>query len=75
MDDKRKEMYTNLERHVCQSWQEGDWVIFRCTECYFKRKLNWKTGEVKLINPGQFDALHSGMNIPFQQEHIQIESN
>lgn len=75
MDNKRKELYTDLERHSCQSWQEEDWVFFHCPECGFKRKLNWKTGDVKLIKAGKFDALHSGMNIPFQQEHIQIDSN
>lgn len=75
MDNKRKEMNTELERHTCQSWHEGDWVYFHCPDCGFKRKLNWKTGDVKLLHQGKFDALHSGINIPLQLEELPLEGN
>lgn len=71
MNRKFNDFNTNLERHTCQAWDEGDWVYFHCPNCGFKRKLNWKTGKTVLINPGNIEALHSGMNIPFQlQEAI-----
>ena len=75
MKSKRKEIHTELERHTCQSWHEDDWVFFHCPSCGFKRKLNWKTGDVKLLDQGQFDALHSGINIPLQSMSVMLEGN
>lgn len=75
MDKKRLKMDSDMERHTCQAWNEGDWVFFHCPDCGFKRKLNWKTSETQLVQPGNPAALHSGMNVPFQMQEMLLEEN
>jgi len=51
------------ERHECFSERKGTWIIFRCPECDYVRRMNWETGEMK-VRGGEFSVLHSGMHYP-----------
>ena len=57
MDEKDRIIRLNLdpsespENHQCQSYRDGDWIIFRCPECAdYERRLNWRTGEMMVRN-------------------------
>lgn len=49
----------NLPRHKCVGVKEGNWLIFKCCECSYIRKINLKTGKSKTYN-SDFDILHEG---------------
>lgn len=51
------------ERHECSSERKGDWIVFRCPQCDYVRKMHWETGEMK-VRGGDFMVLHSGMHYP-----------
>lgn len=54
--------HEDLEKHICRTWQEGEWIILQCTECNFLRRMNWKTGAVKVDRTGEQEVLHSARN-------------
>lgn len=48
------------DHHQCTSHREGDWITWKCPYCRgYERKMNWKTGEMRLKTGGS-QALHSG---------------
>ena len=50
--------------HTCNSTRKGDWIVFSCEQCEgYERRLNWKTGEMK-VKTGGSTAQHSGVHIP-----------
>ena len=49
----------NVSRHQCIGVREGDWLIFKCSECDYIRKVNTKTGKSKTYN-SNFEVLHQG---------------
>ncbi|PHN04137.1 hypothetical protein [Flavilitoribacter nigricans] len=52
----------DLERHTCRTWQEGDWIILQCTQCDFLRRMNWKTGALKIDQSGEPQIMHSAQH-------------
>ena len=61
----------DMDKHLCRTWQEGDWIIMQCLKCSFLRRMNWKTGELYLDHPGRKEALHTAQ---YQAEAINIRS-
>ncbi len=52
--------------HKCQSYRDGDWIIFRCPHCSdYERRLNWRTGEMKARNTGGH-LRHMGTYVPLE---------
>lgn len=52
------------EPHVCQSYRNGDWIVFYCEQCAdYERRLNWRTGEMKVKNH-KAEVRHSGFYAP-----------
>jgi hypothetical protein len=52
----------NLEydQHECDSFTEGEWVVFRCPICRdYERRINAVTGEMK-VKKGGSTARHTG---------------
>jgi hypothetical protein len=46
--------------HLCESDREGDWIVWRCTQCAgYERRINWVTGEMRAQNTSS-TILHSG---------------
>ncbi len=37
-------------RHNCHATREGDWVIYRCSDCDYEMHDNLKTGETRILN-------------------------
>lgn len=64
-----------LERHVCTSKKKGDWIFFSCSECDYLRKMNPFTNEIKLLNPGDENALHQGMHAPVGLQAEKLNPN
>ena len=52
------------EHHTTTPSQEGNTITFTCPTCGYIRTMDKETGEMKLINPGDMGALHSGMAYP-----------
>ena len=53
-----------FEQHNCEGTRNGGWVIFRCVQCAYERQLNLETGEIKLTQAGDPQALHRGFFYP-----------
>ncbi len=52
-----------VEKHSCESRQEGDWIIFTCKQCIdYERRFNWRTGKMKVNNSTLH--LHRGEHVP-----------
>lgn len=49
----------NIPRHKCVGAREGDFLIFKCTECDYVRTINTKTGKSSTIN-SSLEILHEG---------------
>ncbi len=47
------------KRHQCIGVKDGDWVIFKCNECSYTRKMNLKTGKSS-TKGGDWEILHEG---------------
>ncbi len=61
----------DLQKHQCQTWQEGDEIVMYCETCGFKRKLNWQTGETTLLATGDQLALHKATYAPVEVDTIE----
>ena len=64
-----------FDRHTCTARKEGDWIVFECPECGYVRKMHRKTNEIKLVNRGDKNALHSGSYKPVGLQPEQINLN
>ncbi|MCB0578033.1 MAG: hypothetical protein KDD10_01820 [Phaeodactylibacter sp.] len=53
-----------FEKHSCNSRREGPWLIFECPQCSYARKWNTATNEIKLLDSGAENTLHSGWHEP-----------
>ena len=52
------------ESHECESYRDGEWIIFYCSKCPgYERRLNWKTGEMKTRNVKE-NINHTGNHEP-----------
>jgi len=50
------------ETHHCTSFRDGDWIVWRCPHCErYERRLNGRTGEMKIARGGS-EARHTGMS-------------
>ena len=54
----------NPERHNTTPKQEGNTITFTCPLCDYVRTMDKETGAMQLINPGNPEALHSGIAYP-----------
>ncbi len=52
------------ERHATTANEQGNTITFTCPTCGYVRIMDKETGELKLINIGDLEALHSGMSYP-----------
>ena len=58
--------------HECDSYQHGDWIVFRCPSCPdYERRLNWRTGEIKVKN-SQPGIMHTGTHVPHHLDGISL---
>jgi hypothetical protein len=52
-------------RHTCTAKREGDWAIFSCPLCPgFERRMNLRTGVVKIREGQDPYILHEGYFVP-----------
>lgn len=50
-------------RHECESYSDGEWIIFRCPLCEdYERRVNPRTGENVVTNM-RAEIHHSGSHI------------
>ena len=53
----------DAEHHICETFRDGDWIIFRCSKCPdYERRLNWRTQEMKVQNSNTIS--HIGKYFP-----------
>lgn len=73
--EKQFEIQSDLDRHECVSWLEGQNIIFRCTQCSFVRQVNLATGQLSVLHKGDDNALHSGSHQPINTNTPAADSN
>lgn len=70
MDAFLNDQSTNAERHQCESFRDGDWIIFQCPRCIrYERRLNWRTGEMKVQEGEDPYIMHAGEYFPNEYQH------
>ena len=63
---------SDAEQHTCESFRDGDWIIYTCDQCPgYERRMNWRTREMKVRRPEGMatDVLHTGSYFPYEYEH------
>ncbi len=56
---------TPAEAHHCESYRDGDWIVFLCPKCEgYERRLNWRTGDMKVRDTSDTQVRHSGEYFP-----------
>ena len=63
MSKQMKPLDFGYDEHSCTSERKGDWIIFKCPQCDYVRKMNYKTGEMK-VKGGNLTTLHKGFHVP-----------
>ena len=58
----QEDLFPELEKHTCESYTRGNWIISKCTQCDYVRHFNWKKGDI--IIKGNRMALHRGSYVP-----------
>ncbi len=54
-----------FESHQCDAYRDGDWIVFLCPQCEgYERRLNWRTGEMKVRDDKNMYIRHSGEYFP-----------
>jgi hypothetical protein len=67
--------FSNNEQHKCESFRDGDWIVFRCPVCQdYERRINWRTGDTKVKNSVP-DINHSGSYFPYELTEAFINTN
>lgn len=61
--------HSKYERHICESYRNGDWIIYSCPRCNYQMRENWRTGEMTVRNP-KLDIKHSGSYFPSEYQDI-----
>ncbi len=57
---------TDRETHVCESYRNGEWIIFKCPKCPdYEQRLNWQTGKIKTKNSTN-EVYHTGSYAPIE---------
>jgi len=63
------------DQHECDSYIEGDWVVFRCPICKdYERRINAVTGEMKVKN-GSSTVRHLGFHFCYKPTDSHAELN
>lgn len=75
MSNLKASLSNTGKRHVTQSWQEGEWIIFSCPECGQLRKTHWPSGQMQLVEPGDQTALHTGVHNPVVWDEAEVFSS
>ena len=55
----------NLESHQCEAVRDGDWIIYRCTECDYELRDNWRTDQL-IVRNAKPEINHSGSYFPYE---------
>ena len=64
---------TDTDRHQCESYRDGDWIIFTCPKCLnYERRLNWRTGEMMVKDGEDPYILHAGEYFPTEYQHAMV---
>lgn len=72
---KKFEFDDQINRHQCDSWPEGGWIIFRCPASGFSRKMNTQNGDLVLLEPSDTKVLHSGYHQPVDPGQFPLMGN
>ena len=76
MDPFLENQSPEYERHQCDSYRDGDWIVFTCSRCLnYERRMNWRTGEVTIKEGEDPYILHTGEYFPKEYEHALINVN
>jgi hypothetical protein len=58
-------------KHECTSYRAGDWIIYRCKECAYEFRENWRTGEAKVRNSSRQAGIdHFGGYTPIEYKGL-----
>lgn len=56
---------SEMSRHSCNARRDGDWAIFTCPLCPgFERRMNLRTGAMRVQEASDASALHEGFFVP-----------
>ncbi len=57
--------------HECDSFREGEWIIFHCPQCpMYERRINRRTGEMEIRHAENEMVRHFGRHEPQRFDHL-----
>ncbi len=61
---------SEVDSHECESYRDGDWIVFLCPKCEgYERRLNWRTGDMKVRDHSADHIQQSGQYLPDEIGH------
>ncbi|HHH49939.1 MAG TPA: hypothetical protein ENK52_03050 [Saprospiraceae bacterium] len=54
---------SGFEKHICKSKLQGNWIVWKCPQCDYVRRFNYKTKKM-LVKGGRMEVMHSGQHAP-----------
>jgi len=57
----------HIPHHQCDSLRHGEWIVYRCPQCDYEMRENWRTGEMQVRNVKR-DIRHSGSYFPTEYQ-------
>lgn len=76
MDPFLENQSSDVVQHHCESYRDGDWIVFTCSKCLsYERRLNWRTGEMKIKEGEDPGILHAGEYFPIEYEYAMTSVN
>lgn len=52
-----------VKSHPCESFREGEWIIYHCTRCNYQMRENMNSGEI-IVQNARADIRHFGTYFP-----------
>ena len=74
MTHKNNHSFLSHEKHVCNSFRQGDWIIYNCPQCDYELRENWRTGKLTVRNP-KLNIRHTGSYFPDEYEDVFVNRN
>ena len=75
MSKKVKLLDLNYTIHKCNSQRKDGWIIFKCPDCDYVRKLNLKTNEMQVEGNTDWSVLHKGIHFPIGMQPEKYSPN
>jgi len=70
--------YINLpsgsHTHTCDSYRDGDWIVYTCPRCDYELRKQWRTGKL-IVRNAKVNIRHRGTYFPTEYKDAFMNLN